>query len=201
MIIYGTRAVQTAKEVVTDKCTNCGAVASIDMHVFQKYAHVFWIPFFPVSKTGVSQCDKCKQVLKPEQMPAALRDSYGELKTRSKTPVWMFAGLALVAVLIVAAFVFESNKTEKNAKLIQSPQKGDIFEIRTKDYQYTLYKVDYVQKDSVFVFINNYETNKSSGLTDILLKGDKAFSEDVYGYTRAELKEMLASGEIIDIKR
>ena len=78
------------------------------------------------------------------------------------------------------------------------PQSGDIFQIKTKDNQYTLYKVDEVQGDSVFVKANNYETNSASGLDDLK---KKEYSEDILGFTKTELKQMLDKGEIIDIDR
>ncbi len=201
MIIYGTRGKELAKEIITDKCPNCGTQNSIDMHVFQNYAHVFWIPFFPTGKTGVSQCDHCKQVLKLNQMPSSLKDSYENIKTQTKTPVWMFAGLALVAALIVVGVISEKQKGEKNSKLILIPQVGDIFEIKTKEGQYTLYKVGEVSHDSVFLQFHNYETNKMSGLNDLKKKGDNAYTEEMYGVSKGELKQMLDKDEIIDIDR
>ena len=171
------------------------------MHVFQKYAHVFWIPFFPMGKTGVSQCDHCKQVLKLKEMPASLTASYDNLKSQTKTPIWMFSGLALVAVLITIGVINDKKKDEKNAQLILTPQSGDIFEIKTKDNQYTLYKIDQIQGDSVFVRVNNYETNKATGIDDLKKKGDNAYSEEVLGLSKSELKVMLDKGEIIDVDR
>ena len=198
MIIYGTKTKELAKEHLIDKCPNCGTQNSIDMHVFQKYAHVFWIPFFPVGKTGVSQCDHCKQVLKLKEMPSSLRTAYDNLKVQTKTPIWTFAGLALVAALITIIIISDKKKAEKNAQLILTPQTGDIFEIKTKDNQYTLYKVYQVEGDSVFVQVNNYETNKITGLDDLKKKD---YSEDVLGFSKTELKQMLEKGEIIDIDR
>ena len=201
MIIYGSKSKELAKEVLMDKCPNCGTQNSIDMHVFQKYAHVFWIPFFPMGKTGVSQCDHCKQVLKLKEMPPYLKTSYENLKAQTKLPIWMFSGLALFAVLIVAAVISGKNKDERNAKLILAPKNGDVFEIKTKENQYTLYKIDEVQADSVFIRTNNYETNKASGIADLKRKGDNSYSEEVYGFSKSELKKMLDQGEIIDINR
>lgn len=198
MIIYGSKNKELAKEILTDKCQNCGTQNRIDMHVFQKYAHVFWIPFFPMGKTGVSQCDHCKQVLKLKEMPASLTASYENLKAQTKTPIWMFSGLALVAALITIGVISDKQKDEKNAKLILTPQNGDIFEVKTKDNHYTLYKIDQVHGDSVFVQVNNYETNKITGLDDLK---NKDYSEYVFGFTKAELKQMLDKGEIIDIDR
>jgi hypothetical protein len=198
MIIYGSKNKELAKEILTDKCQNCGTQNSVDMHVFQKYAHVFWIPFFPLGKTGVSQCDHCKQVLKLKEMPSTLTTSYENLRAQTKTPIWTFSGIALVVVLITIGIISDKKNDEKNAKLILTPRSGDIFEIKTKDNQYTLYKVDEVQGDSVFVQVNNFETNKITGLDDLKTK---AYSEDVFGISKTELKQMLDKGEIVDIDR
>ena len=198
MIIYGSKSKELAREILTDKCQNCGTQNSIDMHVFQKYAHVFWIPFFPMGKTGLSQCDHCKQVLKLKEMPATLTASYDNLKAQTKTPIWMFSGLALVAALITIGVISDNKKGEKNAQLILTPQVGDIFEVKTKDSQYTLYKVDQIEGDSVFIQTSNYEVNKITGLDDLKKKD---YSEDIYGFSKNELKGMLSKGEILDIDR
>lgn len=201
MIIYGSKAKELAKEIITDKCPNCGNQNTIDMHVFQKYAHVFWIPLFPIGKTGVSQCDHCKQVLKLNQMPPHLKTAYTNLKAQAKTPIWMFIGSALIVALIIFAAIEGNEKDAKNAKLILSPQMGDVFEVKTKEGDYTLYKVALVEADSVFIRVNEFQVNKSSGLYKIREKGDVAFSQDLYGFSKAELKKMQADGEIIDIDR
>jgi hypothetical protein len=98
MIIYGTKAHLLVTEGVAEQCAHCYSNNAIQMSVFQRYAHVFWIPFFPVNKTGVSQCIHCKQALRLKEMPAALRLSFDNLKLRTKTPYWTFSGLALIAL-------------------------------------------------------------------------------------------------------
>lgn len=201
MIIYGTKSKELAKQVLTDKCPNCGRQNSIEIYVFQKYAHVFWIPLFPIGKTALSQCEHCKQVLKEKQIPSSLLSSYATLKGQSKTPIWTFSGLALIVALIAFAFVSEKKKDEKNAKLILSPQSGDIFEVKTEHHQYTLYKVDGLQGDSVLIRVNNYETNKVTGLSDLKRKGEAAYSEDLFAIHKKDLQQMLDKGEIMDIER
>jgi hypothetical protein len=198
MIIYGSKGKELANDIVTDKCENCGAQNQIHLHVFQKYAHVFWIPFFPIGKTGVSECNNCKQVLKLKQMPSALRMSYDNLKSQTKTPIWMFAGLALIAVLVISGVISDREKDKKNAQLIVAPKAGDIFEIKTKDNRYTIYKVYKVEGDSVFIQTNNFEVNTISGIADLKTK---EYSDEYYGFSKNELKEMLKKGEIIDIER
>lgn len=63
MIFYGTKSTQIGTESLFDKCSNCGTQNSLEMVVFQKYAHVYWIPFFPLGRTGATQCSNCKQVV------------------------------------------------------------------------------------------------------------------------------------------
>ncbi len=201
MIIYGRKAKQLAKESLFDKCPNCSTQNSVDIYVFQKYGHLFWIPFFPMGKTGVSQCNHCKQALSLKQMPDTLRNTYENIKGQTKTPPWMFSGLALVAGLIIIGVINERNKDDRNQALIQSPQSGDIFEVKTGANQYTLYKVEVVKPDSVYLRMSNYETNRSTGLDDIKKKGPDAYSEDLFGYSNDDLKEMLNRGEILDIDR
>jgi zinc-ribbon family len=87
MIIYGSKAKQLAKEALIDQCPNCKTQSSVELYIFQKYAHVFWIPFFPLAKTAVTQCTNCKQVLKQKEMPSTFQMSYENLKHQTKTPI------------------------------------------------------------------------------------------------------------------
>jgi zinc-ribbon family len=201
MIIYGWKSKQLAKEIVFEKCPNCGTQGSIELHIFQKYAHVFWIPFFPIGKTAVSQCDHCKQILKLKEMPVSIKTAYDNIRSQHKTPIWMFAGLALVAVLITAGVINSQLRDERNSKLILAPQRGDIFEIETPENQFTLYKIQTVEPDIVFVRANLYETNKKTGLDELKRKGDDAYTDDVFPITKIALKTMLEKGEILDIDR
>jgi hypothetical protein len=201
MIIYGSKATQLAKETGMEGCPSCGTLNSMDLYLFQKHAHVFWIPLFPIGKTGASQCTHCKQVLKRKEMPAAMQLQYDNLKAQSKTPLWTFAGSAVIAVLIVIGIINEAKNDARNARLVVAPQRGDVFNIKTKERQYTLYKVAEVAGDSALIRINHFETNQQSGLEDIKAKGDSAYSNEVYPFSKGELKVMLDNGEILDIER
>lgn len=201
MIIYGSKATQIATEHILDKCSNCGTQNSVQMTVFQKYAHVFWIPFFPIGKTAVTECSHCKQVLEKKDFTGNLKSDYELIKSNSKTPIWTFSGLALISVFIIMGEISDKQKDEKNAKLILTPQKGDIYEIK-KDYKhFTLYKVDKIAGDTVFVWVNQYETNQVSGISDLKSKGNDAFIQEPFPILKTDLKVMLDEGEIMDIDR
>ena len=201
MIVYGIKTKVLLNETLIDACPNCGTSNTVNLHVFQKYAHLFFIPFLPAGKTAVTQCSHCNQVLKEKQMPESFKLAYSNLKSNSKTPIWMYSGIALVAVLIAFGVYTDKKKDEKNAILILAPQRGDVYEIKTKESQYTIYKVENVQGDSVFIRTNNFEATKQSGITAIRSKGDNAYSEEQYGFSKSELKQMFADKEILDIDR
>jgi len=201
MIIYGTKSKQLAAELLNDKCTSCGTQHSTDMHVFQKYAHVYWVPMFPLGKTAVSQCDHCKLILKHNEMPASLKSSYEDVKSRTKTPIWMFAGLAIIGVLIAIGAIASSNDDKRNIQLVSAAQPGDFYEVKLNYKSYTLYKVDQVKGDSVYVRMLDYETNKQSGLSDLKKKSDHDYAEETVGYSVKELKKMVEDGDIVDVDR
>lgn len=198
MVVYGYKAKQLISENLAEKCPHCGSVNSLTVYVLQKYVHIFWIPTFPTRKTGLSSCSHCKQVLELKEMPPSLTAAYESVKAQTSTPVWTFSGLALLAILIALVIYNDKRRDERNARLIAAPQAGDIFEIKMEDKRYTLYKVDQVQNDSVFIQINKYEVNKATGLSKLR---DKGYSDDLYGFSQSELKEMLRKGEIRDIVR
>jgi hypothetical protein len=199
MIIYGTKATLIGKETQFEKCTNCGAQNNVELHMFQRYAHIFWIPFFPIGKTGVSQCGQCKQVLKLKEMPDNLRDAYDRLKKQSKAPVWTFSGLALIVVLIGIGIVSSRQEDARNAKLIADPRKGDVYEVGLSPSSYTLYKVDEIVGDTVYIVQNLYTTNMSTGLGE--LKSKPYAEDEVVPYSKAELKELFENDKIRDVDR
>ena len=198
MIVYGTKQKEIAKEFITDKCAHCKSINCIDIHVSQKYAHVFWVPFFPMKKLCYSHCEKCGETIVFNEMVSPLKESAEEVKKMTKAPVWMFSGLVLMLVFIIYGVIIEHRKEVKNKQLVIQPQKGDLYEIKEHVSQYTIYKVDQVEADSVFFNICNFETDRISGLKNLKTK---AFSEDVLGISKADLSTMLKKGEIIDIER
>ena len=121
MIIYGTKAKQLATENIIDRCPKCSSQNTLSMYVYQQYAHVFWIPFFPIRKVGAVACSHCKGVLNHKELPENLKDSYRTVRSQVKTPPWMFAGLALLAVFISAVIVSVKQDDARNAAYLSAP--------------------------------------------------------------------------------
>jgi hypothetical protein len=201
MIIYGSRAKQLARETISDSCPHCQTSNCIDMYVFQRYAHIFWIPFFPVGKTGASRCAHCKQALKLKEMPPYLRIAYDNVAARTRTPVWTFIGVAIVGVLIINGIIQSGMHDARMSELVKSPQVGDILEIKKGAGLYTLYKVMDVRPDSVAVLPLRYTVNQQSGLSELESGKYAQYSDEPKMYSRENLSVLLHAGEILDVIR
>nr|MBI1229818.1 zinc-ribbon domain-containing protein [Cytophagales bacterium] len=201
MIVFGSKATELITEIIPSKCANCGTEHNMQMTVFQKYGHIFWIPFIPMGKTAVTQCSHCKQVLEKKEFTRDLRFSYDAIRSKTKIPIWTYSGLGLFAAFIVLGAISSNQRDERNTNFISEPQVGDVYEIKIEYKQYTLYKVGNISGDTVFVLAHQFETNKKSGLRELKRKGDAGFFEDLLPIHKAELKEMLDNGEIMEVER
>jgi hypothetical protein len=103
MLLFGTKTTKLTVEPISDICANCGTQHTMDAHIFQKYFHFFFIPLFPIKKTGTSLCTHCKQVLRQREMPRELKRSFDKVKRQIPMPVWTWAGVALLAAFIAAS--------------------------------------------------------------------------------------------------
>lgn len=112
MIIFGTRTKFLNGSTATANCSHCGSTQTVRLSFALNYFHIFWIPMFPLSKTGISQCSHCKQALYANQMPDGLKAVYNEEKAKVKTP-WVYRfGLILIGlfVLFVIAVIATSKR-------------------------------------------------------------------------------------------
>jgi len=199
MIVYGTRAPLQKTEHIYESCPNCGKTNTLLMSVYQRYAHIFWIPVFPAGKTGISLCQNCGQQLKLKQMPDTLRLSYENVKAQTRVPLWTFSGAALLAILITWVVIHGQQQAERVSKLVLAPKANDVFHVKLKENEYVLYKVLKVERDSVFFIASKYQTNQESDLDNVAVKGyDDSTS---YGISKAKLASMQKNDEILDIER
>ena len=132
-------------------------------------------------------------------MPEAIKREYEDLKNESKGPIWQFAGLGIIAIMVVwGSYAHEADK-KLELEYIASPQEGDIYEYKIETRSYSTLKVIGLSKDSVFVSPNELDISRRSKIYKI----DKPenYSESSYGISRDKLKEMYDSGEIFDINR
>lgn len=197
MIIPGNTSTLIRSELITEHCPNCKH-NTIQINVFQKYAHMFGIPLFPTGKTGMSQCNFCKQVFKLQEMPLSIRLSYDNLKARSKTPFLTFAGGAVIVLLLLCVKIADMQKPQKLAEMISLPRVKDVYEIKQKNDTYTLLKINNIAHDTLYFSAYKYQSDQEDGLSGL---ADSGYTARTYMYLKSTLFSMNKNGEIVDIKR
>lgn len=201
MIIYGSRSSHLKSVQLTQEhCPNCGNPGTVILSTYARYAHIFWIPIFPLGRLSVSQCQHCKQALEAKQMPAQIRAHHERNLAETKLPIWHFSGLALFMVAITIGVFANKADQEQRAIFLKNPAAGDVYEFKTEGGNYTLFKLQSVTADSVIVTFNNYEVNKITGLTQID-KEENYSDSTLYAFSRAQISAMFEAGEILDINR
>lgn len=200
MIIYGSRAVPlNSIQLPTATCPACSTQGSVVLSIYSRHAHIFWIPLFPIGKVGLSQCLHCKNAREAGEMSTEVRNEFEKLKRSTKTPVWQFAGLGLLALLIAVGSLSNIEDKKLQREYLAAPKEGDTYRYKTESGDYSLFKVTRVSDSTVFICPNQYSVDRLTGTYKI----DKIenYSADTFGIAATRIKEMYDSGRIIDIKR
>ncbi|MDP2089891.1 MAG: hypothetical protein Q8J84_10885 [Flavobacteriaceae bacterium] len=99
-----TRILKSENPKIT--CPKCQKTATITLKILGDYGHLFQIPFISKGKRGESKCSHCQQVLPHQEMQHDLKLAYFELKETAKIPIWFFAGLIAIKVLVIYKIIF-----------------------------------------------------------------------------------------------
>ncbi len=200
MIIYGSRATHLRTEQLRAAgCPDCQTQGSLTASVYSRHAHVFWIPFFPIGKIGVLECQSCHKGFKPKELDDRAKLDYKNFRGTVKTPIWKYSGLGIVALLVCWGIYSNKQKDQKVAELVANPAVYDKYTYRTEANYYSTFKVVEVFGDSIYVNLNDYETDKLSGIKDIDIA--KNYPSDIYVLTADEITAMHTAGDIKDIDR
>jgi hypothetical protein len=201
MLIYGTGTKELATEKLYDPCDRCENHNCVSIVIIQKYAHVFWIPLFPTKKVVVSHCEKCGAEHEKKRFPDKIKVAYATIKLNTKTPIWTFSGLIVIAILIMWGIFSSRQKSAEEANFLNDPKIGDVYEFEIGPSQYSLLKVEEIYTDSVFVLTHEYETDKRRGLSDLSAKGDNGYGDEGFVFSKNDLKKMYKEGDIFGVVR
>ncbi|WP_395063822.1 hypothetical protein [Flavobacterium sp.] len=201
MIFYGTKASNLKNgQLINVDCPHCETNTSMTYSIFGKYAHIYWIPFFPVSKITVAECNNCKKTFEFKELPEAVKTKFEREKEKYpvKTPIWMFSGFGVVAVLVGIAMFISSQTKDKEQAYIKNPKVGDVYSFKVEK-EYSTMRVDKVTKDSIYFTYNDYIVDKSSGIDKIDIEKNYTIEKDVT--TQKALQELYKKETIYSIDR
>lgn len=209
LFLFGTGSTHlTSKHFEQGTCSGCGQKGHIHCSIIGKYAHVFWIPFFPYEKEVIAQCHYCKRQYVLHEMPPEVQAEITQIKRATRHPFWHWLGLILAALfiasIIVTVIVTNKERNQNNSAYIANPQVADVYCYKYKEdnssYNYSLMRIEAIRNDSLFFADNNYGCKYSSDVPKLNIESQYD-TEELIVYTLDELKELLKSGDIVDIYR
>jgi len=195
----GTESSHRLTEPIFERCQVCNQSNVQEVLVFQKYGHLYFIPFIPAGKEVVVRCRNCHNRIREKNLSLELFHASEEVKRRVKTVWWTFSGILSIIAITLLAVLSSRDHQQKSLPLIKQPLKGDLYSIDLKNIYYTLYEVDHVNKDTVFLVMNNLQVNNLSELMGLVSKGD--FNSEPFPVLHSEIIKMFQNGEIINIER
>ena len=201
MWFIGIHNTQLNKEKITTPCQHCGEENCVQLHLLQAYVHIFGIPFFPLRKNTISICTHCKKITRSAEMTTTNQDFAKSLKSGGHTPWWTVSGSILTIGLV--GFLWYSISTTQNqyATMISQAVPGDLYTIKISDSRYSLYKVNRVHADTIFVFYSQTEASKSKYTRFILERGKDAFESIEHPYLKKDLLQKLKQRQLLSVSR
>lgn len=90
----------------------------------------------------------------------------------------------------------------KDEQIVAEPQKNDVYEIKLGDKNYTVYKVNTVVGDSVFLKVGLYHKQKSSQIVLKEMRDDAYYKDGILlPLSRNDLESMFEKHVIIYVYR
>lgn len=100
LIFFGHRATKIAEEQI--KVNDHGQIRNAIAQVYQRYAHVFWVPMFPLYRNYVVYFPDTGETFTKtlfHKMPEEYLHAAKQVSAR--TPLWTFFGILLIAAVII----------------------------------------------------------------------------------------------------
>lgn len=201
MIFYGRRASRLKDGRINNvTCPDCDALTSYTYSIFGKYAHIYWVPLFPMGKETILECDNCKRTYKAAEVSDTITQKLSFERQGAKTPLWNFAGIGVIACIVCLIIYIGKADKAKEAEYITDPQIGDVYGIKGNlSGYYAAMKVTKVTGDSVYVIHSDFEIDQKSSLSDI--NKDEFYTTQLDTFSRAEILSFYEEQFIHDIKR
>jgi zinc-ribbon family len=198
-LIYGISQM-TVKEGKLSQCycPKCNKVSHLHVKIAQKYAQFFWIPLFPIWKSGIVTCEGCKEEIATRNLPQLNQEEYKQIRKSARTPRRTFIGVVVLSLLI-GKVVFNSLKNDAKEKIfVENPQIGDVYTYQTEEGNYRLLKAIAIESDSILYQKGIREKSDVWSIPD-LQYGD--YASDTLVMSKTELKDLFDKGTIRSIER
>jgi hypothetical protein len=195
VIFSGISSKHLTTEVTYEKCPECKASKESDVLVFQRYAQLMFMPFFPWGKEAVLRCRTCQRRTREYGMSPELLVRMNEIKRKPRTPFWMYMGFPVLALIIAAGMFGGKVQYDTISSEVASPKPGDVYDVDEDNGYHTAYRVQKVHGDTVFVLMHTHQVKDSKNVIgDLLSMGE--FMETPVPVLKKELIRMCKEAKI-----
>jgi zinc-ribbon family len=198
MIFYGTKASNIKNgDLRNVTCPNCQTNVSMNYSVYSKYAHIYWIPFFPIGKTNIIECKSCKASYDLAKVDQSIKEKFKKEQEQNptKTPLTHYSLLFLFGIGIAFA-IYSSFKSDSDTKeFAKNPKVGDIFYEALSNGHFSSSKITKITKDSILVLQNNKESFEKKDVST--QSSDKVNFTMEWGFSKKKYTELATKADSI----
>ncbi|WPO77536.1 zinc-ribbon domain-containing protein [Flavobacterium sp. KACC 22761] len=199
MIFYGTKSKHIKNDRITNvDCPDCNATVSMNYSLYEKYAHIYWIPFFPIKKLTFAECNSCKKTFEQKEFPAPIKQKIQHSIGRISSPLWMYSGIFIIAGLFLFGMYSTVQKGKDNIAYIESPKIGDVYSIDNANGFYSTMKLTEISKDSLTLLLNDMEVDKKTGIDKIDLEKNYRDKKII---AKKDLQKLFKENKIYEVVR
>lgn len=207
MIIYGTgkKVLKGSRKIQASACPNCSA-NELYITSTVKYFHLFWIPLFPIEKFAHPICRNCNfaKRITDSKVIAKIKSE----KKKFKTPLTMYSGVVVIALLISYFMISSVLHNQEVAKNIKNLTKNDVivFKSTQAKQEYYYCRVIEVRSDTVIYNVSNYSFQGGTPDESTYRKDKGEYldffnTEDTLYLTQNEIDSLYENNEIYDLYR
>ena len=191
-----------SKLIHTDKihgnCPYCQKDNSLIVEVYLNYWAYKSFSIIPIGKIFKISCNNCFNNISINTLDDNAKRSLSLLKKDVKTPLWSYMWLFILIILVFCSVLFIQYNKNRKAEWINNPMKGDVYEIREAKNTYTLFKVVDVKRDTLYMIVNDFTTDKISGIDDLFTK---PYGRDTVLYSKDDILRFMEDGHLFEIHR
>lgn len=204
MAFIGIGKKKLSTEAIGSNCPSCNSDEMMMVDIYARYFALLWIPVFPLGKEAKITCPKCGHKPELSTLPTSFFLETEQMKNILSSPGYLFTGSVLI-LLAVVFFAFRmisgiSNpETDTLESYLNSPEEGDVYEIKTDNGNYSLLKVVEITDDSLYVQFHPGETEDKSEIKK--LRTSRSFSREIFSFSREQIIINYESGLILNIER
>src|SRR4051812_24323375 len=158
MIVYGWRSAVLGTEPISHTCSACNG-DSLTFIAYQKYAHIYWIPFFPLGKQVFLKCARCNHLVERKDMTGEEKAVIAAPLSKARTPVWSFSFCAVLAAVIGGGLALDRRAEFRTAAYHKDPRPGDLVVLRAQldpAHPFQVVRVNKIEGESLDLSFSNY---------------------------------------------